>query len=85
VVVGSVQCRHVYYAQLADRCEALASPREWFTAEALQQQVCHQPRMTAISVWKGVDKHESMVESYRKRVGLVRLVREPVTRSIEQR
>lgn len=64
MVVGGAQCFDIASPQLTDVMEAAAAPAEGVAPQPSGQKVCHQPRVAPVPVWKGMDRHEAVMQAH---------------------
>ena len=78
VCVCRFQGCDVLISVLALDHEIRAAPREPVAAKLHDQRICHQPRMSPVAVYKGVDSDESVMETYANLIRLERPVLYPM-------
>lgn len=85
MIVGSLEDRDVSGAQFSGIGKSAPAPAERLAAKRFDQQVCHQPRMTAVAVRKRMDGDQLMVQPHGDFIGRLGFMLYPVPHVIEER
>lgn len=83
MLVSGMQRVDVSSPRVACCLQVGRTPSETRLAELHDQYVSSQPRPSAVSVCKGMDKHEAMMEADRELIGSIGLMLDPIAGIIE--